>query len=244
MRKYHYDGKTFSSSQMDTYLEPLKQGSLRKDSRFKKSFELVEGPNILDVGCSIGAVSYTIAKEHPNWEVTGVDILPESIRIAKEKMKLSNSRYEVRDVLTKPFKPNSFDCVIFLETIEHVDVPGAFIRQFHRVLKPGGFLIVSTPNALAVQSVARHFGQNIRNRLHAIRTEPKNTGTHLEHVGLYDVYTLVRLLDRNGLQYQEHHYARFNVPLSRKASINLGLMENVLKPMCDTIIVKARKPWK
>ncbi len=243
LKKYRFahNDQTFTADQLDEQLEPIRNGSLKADSRFRQTFKLVEGPSVLDVGCSIGAVSYTLAKDHPDWDILGVDILEDSVSIANDKMTLPNTRYEVRDILTNPVNANTFDCVIFLETIEHVDVPGQFIREFYRALKPGGCLVISTPNALAVQSFARHFGQDIKKRLHAIKDEPHNTGSHLEHVGLYDVYTLARMLDRNGFDYVEHHYARFHIPLSRQRYVQLGLFETLLKPMCDTVIIKARK---
>lgn len=46
-----------------------------------------------------------------------------------------------------PFGDGSFDCVISFQVIEHIDRDAEFVREIHRVLRPGGKFIVTTPNA-------------------------------------------------------------------------------------------------
>ncbi|NYZ75469.1 class I SAM-dependent methyltransferase [Candidatus Micrarchaeota archaeon] len=238
---YFYDGREFSEEELDNVIRPIKTGEGVRESRIANTLPLIEGPTVLDVGCGAGFFSYLIAKKHPSWKITGIDLLEDSINIAKEKLCLPNTHYETRNLLKKRFKPNSFDCILFLETIEHVDEPGVFLKEFHGLLKPNGCLVLSTPNAVSFQNIVRHFGQSINRRLAAIKNEPRHTGTHLEHVAAYDVFVLTRLLDRNGFKYEKHNYARFSVPLSRSKWINLGFMESVAKPLCDDVIIKARK---
>lgn len=47
-----------------------------------------------------------------------------------------------------PFETGEFDAVMCFETIEHVDDPARFIQELHRVVKPGGQVIITTPNIL------------------------------------------------------------------------------------------------
>ncbi|HEY6170759.1 MAG TPA: class I SAM-dependent methyltransferase [Candidatus Kapabacteria bacterium] len=49
------------------------------------------------------------------------------------------------DAFALPFADNSFDCIIAAEIIEHVSEPEKFVHELHRVVKPGGVLIISTP---------------------------------------------------------------------------------------------------
>jgi ubiquinone/menaquinone biosynthesis C-methylase UbiE len=49
------------------------------------------------------------------------------------------------DAFSLPFADNSFDCIIAAEIIEHVSEPEKFVHELHRVVKPGGMLIISTP---------------------------------------------------------------------------------------------------
>ena len=51
----------------------------------------------------------------------------------------------IGNVMNMPFADNSFDCVICLETLEHVENPFTALKEIHRVLKPNGKLISSTP---------------------------------------------------------------------------------------------------
>lgn len=51
-----------------------------------------------------------------------------------------------------PYAGESFDCVICLEVIEHMENPMALCREFRRVLRPGGRLVISTPNILSLRS--------------------------------------------------------------------------------------------
>lgn len=241
MVKYYHDGRALSDAELNALIEPVKTGKTAKEFRIAEALRLVEGPKILDVGCSMGYLDYLIAERHPSWQVYGIDVLKESIKLANDKFKLPNTRYETRDVLKKKFKPNSFDCVLFLETIEHVDVPGVFLEEFHRILKPNGFLIISTPNAVSLLNLFRHFGQNVGKRLSEINKEPRHTGTNLEHVASYDVFTLARLLERNKFAYVTHAYAELFLPLSRHKYANLSFMRHFLKPLCNDLIIKARK---
>jgi 2-polyprenyl-3-methyl-5-hydroxy-6-metoxy-1,4-benzoquinol methylase len=51
----------------------------------------------------------------------------------------------VADVYTLPFPPDTFDCIIASEVMEHVPDPALFVRQLLHVLQPGGTLIITTP---------------------------------------------------------------------------------------------------
>jgi ubiquinone/menaquinone biosynthesis C-methylase UbiE len=67
-------------------------------------------------------------------------------------------RFEAASVATLPFADASFDAVVSFETIEHVDgaLQEQMLRELRRVLKPGGFLVISSPNK-AVYSDKRGF---------------------------------------------------------------------------------------
>jgi len=54
-----------------------------------------------------------------------------------------------------PFRSTSFDGVDLVEVIEHIENQPQLIREIHRVLKPGGVVVISTPNILNVMSRLR-----------------------------------------------------------------------------------------
>ncbi|MDT9600229.1 class I SAM-dependent methyltransferase [Sphingosinicella rhizophila] len=110
-----------------------------------------DGDRILDVGCG------------PAWFWEGaVDALPEGIRLTltdlstgmvDEAMERCASlpfaalAGQVADAASLPFEDGSFDGVIAMHMLYHVRDPAAAIAEMHRVLKPGGFLGVTTNGA-------------------------------------------------------------------------------------------------
>ena len=52
-----------------------------------------------------------------------------------------------------PFRDNSFDVIISLEVLEHVEQPAAVPREVYRILRPGGWFYLSCPNYLSFREV-------------------------------------------------------------------------------------------
>jgi len=112
---------------------------------------MIEGNSVLDVGCAAGHLTLHIAKK--GFKVLGIDVLEDSIKIAREFNSDPNASYEVRNLIENSFPSESFDCITFLETIEHVENPSGFLKEFNKILKPNGVLIVSTPNATSLKNI-------------------------------------------------------------------------------------------
>lgn len=99
---------------------------------------------ILDVGCGNGHSAAQLAQR--GHSITGIDVSPDGIEIARATF--PGIRFEVyslyendlEKVVTQPV-----DCVISLEVVEHLFYPKKLFEQSARVLKKGGYLIVSTP---------------------------------------------------------------------------------------------------
>ena len=100
---------------------------------------------ILDVACGVGYGSQILAKTGAK-HVTGVDIDPASVEEAKAHYALPNTNFLVASAEKLPFPDDSFDLAVSFETIEHLANPTLFIDELYRVLRPGGSLIISTPN--------------------------------------------------------------------------------------------------
>ena len=96
---------------------------------------------ILDVGCGTGAILKRLGNPEKN---VGIDLAPEAISFCRDRG-LNNVRQG--DICALPFADASFDAVICSSVLYHQwvsDVQGA-IREMHRVLRPGGVLLINVP---------------------------------------------------------------------------------------------------
>lgn len=107
--------------------------------------ELLPGPlagkKLLDAGCGTGWFSQA-AMQH-GADVVAMDLGDRLLQKVREKCK---AQTVVGSVLSIPFPDNHFDIVMSSEVIEHTPDPPAAIREMARVVKPGGHLVITTPN--------------------------------------------------------------------------------------------------
>ena len=103
------------------------------------------GRRVVDMACGEGYGSATLAGAATS--VVGVDANPEAHEHARLRYVRPNLRFE-RDLVESFAEP--CDAVVFLQTIEHVQDPGAILEHFRSMLEPGGVAYVSTPNLLTL----------------------------------------------------------------------------------------------
>ena len=83
-------------------------------------FLLDPGARIADMGCGSGSGTYQLALLNPKIEVIGVDINPESVRLATEKYRLPNLRFVVGDAAEPVFADDPLDGILSSSTLHHV----------------------------------------------------------------------------------------------------------------------------
>src|SRR4051795_2050050 len=103
------------------------------------------GLDVVDMACGEGYGVDVLARRARR--VTGVDANPEAHEHARLKYTRPGVRF-VRDLVESYSEP--CDAIVFLQTIEHVQNPGAILDQFRSMLRPGGSAYVSTPNVLTL----------------------------------------------------------------------------------------------
>ena len=97
--------------------------------------------HLLDVGCASGQALQFMAEL--GWQVQGVDFDARAVQIARKK------GLEVRlgSLEAQAFPSDSFDAITMSHLIEHVHDPLSLLRECRRILKPGGHLVMVTPNS-------------------------------------------------------------------------------------------------
>ena len=107
----------------------------------------MNGNRLLDVGCGTGHWSAFFGER--GFTVTGVDISPEMIAVARKK-RIANVSYEIADAHALPFDEGRFDVAAAITTLEFVRDAEAVVREMARCARcPGGVLLVGALNALA-----------------------------------------------------------------------------------------------
>ena len=110
-------------------------------------FSLLPQPpaRLLDLGCGTGWTTEFFARS--GYDVLGVDIAEDMIRLAKESrdpLGLPNLRYETSDYENLSFN-NEFDVAIFFDSLHHAEDEELALRRAFQALKPGGICIAKEP---------------------------------------------------------------------------------------------------
>jgi len=149
---------------------------------------------VLDAPCGAPA-ALTLALEAKGFSVIGADLDETAARTLGKAF----TRVDLNAPL--PWPDDSFDLAISTEGIEHLENHFTFFREFWRVLRPNGILIVTTPNTTALRSRVRFFGSGFFGR----DARPLNeSGRHpLHHISLATFPELRYELSVSGFQLLE-----------------------------------------
>lgn len=206
--------------QIDYYFEPKEKFWKKRIERVLSYLNPQKGEKILDVGCGVGTFAFHSAKQGAFGY--GVDYSKESIEMAKlvsSKYNLSKkTKFTVADATKLPFENNFFDKIVSADFVEHIyyDETEKAVKEMMRVLKPGGVLVLYTPNRNP-QTLNVIF-QKLK-RLLTLRNQAEFTlltPTRL-HVGLKTPSELQKLFKETGLKFKILLFARdihFPFPLS------------------------------
>jgi 2-polyprenyl-3-methyl-5-hydroxy-6-metoxy-1,4-benzoquinol methylase len=226
LQKYVYEGKAASSQEIRVIINET--SSL---DRVNVALGWVEGEKVLDVGCGLGYVAYAVAQG--NKQVCGVDFLPSNMHIATTFLRKGNLSYCAMDASNLGFDDGCFDCVLCLEVLEHLKNPSSLVDEVYRVLKQDGCLIVSTPNATSASNIFKSLGflqgKRLVKALRNVENEKRWTGTQLDHMHVWDIVTLQRLLNRSGFSYVDHAFTTLYMPIIKEfKSFRSAFHENLL----------------
>jgi O-methyltransferase StaMB len=125
---------------------PPSEAADRLTDLMAEKLRIGPGSHVLDVGCGVGGPGVRIAR------LTGARVT--GISISQEQVKLANSlaesaglagrvMFQRANAMELPFSAQSFDAVIFLESIPHMPDRGQVLTQASRALRPGGRLVLT-----------------------------------------------------------------------------------------------------
>ncbi len=103
--------------------------------------ENIKGKELLDAGCGTGWFSKKAVERGAS--VTSMDL---GQNLLNEVSKKCESKKVIGSIMDMPFEDETFDFAVCSEVIEHVPDPKIAMMELYRVLKPGGVLILTTPN--------------------------------------------------------------------------------------------------
>jgi glycosyltransferase involved in cell wall biosynthesis/2-polyprenyl-3-methyl-5-hydroxy-6-metoxy-1,4-benzoquinol methylase len=214
-----YDANYFLGSDSEAGSEAaseLKQATAGLYLSEIRRYHGLEAGRLLEVGCGKG--HFLVSAEADGWQVTGVEFSPTACKIAQQQ--LQNGNVSCGELQQAGLASEQFDLCVVSDVIEHVRSPLDFLREIHRVLKPGGTLFIATPS---IDSWSARF---LRQKWMEFKAE---------HLTYFDRQTIQTALFKSGFRdvivqpglkilnfdYVKKHFDRFPVPMITPA-LNFG----------------------
>jgi SAM-dependent methyltransferase len=113
--------------------------------RYWWAARLAAGTVAIDVGCGSGYGAEILAASGAV-AVSGVDLAAEVVASAQRDYGSDAVSFVCGDAAALPFEDGSFDLAVCFEVIEHLPLGSGVIEEMHRVLRPGGLAVISSPN--------------------------------------------------------------------------------------------------
>lgn len=179
----------------------------------------LHGLSVLDLGCGGGILTEALAKQGAS--VCGIDIEQKLIDVANQHAHEHGLKidYQVADITL--FKHKKFDAIVCMEMLEHVEDPEKIIKACHGLLKPGGYLFLSTIN----RTLKAYFELILMGE-YVLRLLPRQTHDYKDFIKPAEMFEYLRIHDLElknitGMSYQ---------PFTRKAQLKSSVEVNYL--MC------------
>ena len=182
---------------------------------YVEKFVNLSQKRVLDLGCGCGIFCESIARKGAS--VVSVDIEENLIKVAKQHAKQEGLTIDYQAMMIENYQAESFDIIVCMEMLEHVEQPSKILLECQRLLKPDGYLFLSTIN----RSLKAYFelilmGEYVLKLLprqthdYRLFIKPSELFEHLQQRGF-------KMMDLQGMFY--HPWTR-NTGLSKSVDVN------------------------
>jgi SAM-dependent methyltransferase len=210
----------------------------RAVDRYRFITERCQGAKVLHIGCA-DAPYHRESLMKQTWlhddlvavadTCVGLDIDEAAVdHLRRERPDLDLVVGDVTKLVTL-FHEERFDVVVLSEVLEHLDEPGRALWSIATVLRPGGRLIITVPNGLAIRR--------------GLKSLVGRETIHPDHVAWYSKKAIIQLLERTGWSIDEIRGYR----LMRRNNATVALQLDILASLCsefacEGIAVTASRP--
>ena len=220
----------------DIYSNQKNLGDLASSPRLKIMLDIINDlrlaeKNILDIGCHDGTMLSHIKNRNNNF--FGIEASVWAAQKAREKgIDVEEIFFDGASQL--PYTDNFFDLVVAGEIIEHIFDTDFFLAEIRRILKPGGKLLISTPNIASLGRRLMLFA-GLNPIIELSPNEPESSG----HIRYFTFLTLKKLLEKHDFQavLAKSDYINF----SRDGKIKSEILAKIFLRLGTSVIILARK---
>lgn len=206
----------------------------------------IRGKNALEVGCGNGDFALHLAGLGCN--LTAVDFSPAAVEAAKERQRAffagaGEVEFRTADAERLDFPDSTFEIVVSCECLEHLPHPKEALKEFFRVLVPGGKLVLTTENYSN--------GMILAWLMCWIRSHPFNSGAGVQPIEQFFLYWRVRrMMERVGFKVKHmmgHHHVFLLLPRLHPHTLVVErfanpVLKKILFPFARHIAFEAVKP--
>jgi ubiquinone/menaquinone biosynthesis C-methylase UbiE len=195
---------------------------------------LPPGAKVLDIACGPGWVSEFLARS--GYDVVGVDISPDMIKVARERIKAVrfgphkgqplDAQFSVSDAETEELGSESYHAAIFYDSLHHFPDPQAVLERVFQALKPGGKLYIT-------EGIKPPPGSEGEKKLIEAMIRFGALEKPFDQPELFDLLKKVGFVDIQA-------YEPLNLILKRNGLTTIPALRDAPVPMTNTIL--ARKP--
>ena len=215
----------------------------------QKSFD-----KVLDIGGYDGVFAGLLLKKHPESTVYVTDIEIPNINHQNDS-KIIFKKCSDLNIGKLPFKNEFFDVVTCLEVIEHLHNPDNLIKEIYRVLKPGGVLILSTPNLASLTnrlllllgyfpiSISISLKSEITGKRDILTSKNKDIQQAMfdYHIRAYTFSALKVLLELHGYKITRKRYIHGYYNKNPLFNVINKFIEKFVPPLAQCILIEAKK---